>query len=128
MAFVLPLAFGVLFTYLSLLDIRRHYNYKKHGTLLTGEVVDYQRTYSSTRSVVFFTHEKTPLRLPVLQGFWFTYPKKGKKVPIYYTPEYKDYVFLANRPQTVWDAVLLLFGLGFFVFALLGFLGFIPTK
>ena len=96
--------------------------------LLNGEIVGYERHIHATNSIVFFIYNGKPRRMPTLQAYEFFYPRKGAKVQIYYTDQYKDYVFLADRPQIVWRIMNLLFGLAFMLFGLLGLLGFIPTK
>lgn len=126
--FILIAVIGVFFLSLFVSTEIRRYRYKKTGTLLMGEVVDYERGVSSSRSIVFFVYKEKPLQMPLMQTYVFLYPKKGTMVDIYYTERYSDYVMLADRPQIVSQLILVIFALAFLVVGFMGIFGFIPIK
>lgn len=128
LAFIMIIAFGILFLGLFLSTATRRYTYKKHGVLLDGKVVGYDRSFRSTRSIVSFRHNKKSMQMPLLQVFMFFYPKMGTKVRIYYAEHYNDYVLLANAYPIISQTIFLLFGLAFTALGVLGILGYIPTK
>jgi len=131
--FIVIIPIGLSFICYFLFTIIRYSVYKKTGYLLTGKIVGYELTHRGSRCIIQFVYKKAIMRLSSFQVYsnlfsFFTRPHKDTKVEVYYSEKYNDHVLVAKGLGIFSLTIILLFGVAFLAFGLLGLLGYIEVR